>query len=168
MVLVCGSSGFWSWGEFELPVSRGDRPGTGEEFRERAEGLRGTEGEAREVGDMRAGEDGRLMEYVSLVRTEVLDMRVPESVGKMGKALGVIPFGTMASSIRALLWVLEPVLPVPPVAAGGMFKPCSSSSSSMDGNCCWKVSRLKCDSRGDEVVEDVGEGGPRVEAGTKA
>ena len=61
----------------------------------------------------------------------------------------------------------EPVLLVP-VTFDGILRASISSISSIEGKVCVKSCKLSTDIRGDEDVDEDGEGGPKLEVGTSA
>ena len=61
----------------------------------------------------------------------------------------------------------DPLLLVP-VTFDGSFSTSISSISSIEGNVCVKSFRLRTDMRGEEDVEEDGEGGPKLDVGTRA
>ena len=69
--------------------------------------------------------------------------------------------------IDGFLLERDPELLVP-VGCEGIFNPSISSSSSIEGNVVVKSWKLSADIRGDEEVEEDGDGGPRLEVGTSA
>lgn len=112
---------------------------------DKPEGLRGTVGESGERPG--AGDAGRLLNVSMVGGMGVLEGRGPGSIGSAGNRGG----------INSDLPALEPV-----------FSPSCSSSSSMDGNDVENSVRLICDVRGEEPVDEEGEGGPKLEVGTRA
>ena len=54
-----------------------------------------------------------------------------------------------------------------PVGLGGIFMPSISSSSSIEGKVVAKSCKLGADICGEEEVEEEGDGGPKLEGGTK-
>lgn len=131
---------------------------------ESPDGFRGT------VGDIgwRAGDAGRLTNASMVGGMGVLDGRGAWSIGRTGNvfanALGVVanPFISISSSAPDALLAREVELPA--VAPMGII----SSSSSMEGKLCVKSEKFRWDMRGEEDAEEVGEGGPKLEAGTSA
>ncbi len=78
--------------------------------------------------------------------------------------MGGTPF---ACDMEGFLLERDPELLVP-FGCEGIFKPSISSSSSIEGNVVVKSCRLNADIRGDDEVEEDGDGGPRLEVGTSA
>ena len=54
-----------------------------------------------------------------------------------------------------------------PVGTEGNKRASISSSSSIEGKACWKPAKSKWFNRGEDEAEDVGEGGPKLEAGMR-
>ena len=54
-----------------------------------------------------------------------------------------------------------------PVGLEGIFMPSISSNSSIEGKFVAKYCKLGADICGEEEVEDEGDGGPKLEVGTK-
>lgn len=131
---------------------------------DRYDGFRGIVGER----GVRIGELGRLWNVSIVGGIGVLDGRGPISMGKLGNGLGWNMGGTaFACDMDGFLLERDPELLVP-VGCEGIFNPSISSSSSIEGNVVAKLSRLRADIRGEEEVEEDGEGGPRLEVGTRA
>ena len=61
----------------------------------------------------------------------------------------------------------EPLLLVP-VVLEGILRASISSISSIEGNVWLKSCKLRTDMRGEDDVDEDGDGGPRLEVGTKA
>ena len=136
-----------------------------EEWRERLEGLRGTVGD---MGAARIGELGRLWNVSIVGGMGVLDGRGPISMGRTGKGLGCTNGGAplRRSDVDGLL-EREPLLLVP-VVLEGILRASISSISSIEGNVWLKSCKLRTDMRGEDDVDEDGDGGPRLEVGTKA
>lgn len=83
----------------------------------------------------------------------------------MGWTRGGAPL-TLKSAKDGLL-ERDPVLLVP-VGSGRSLRTSISSISSIEGNVCAKSCRLRTDMRGEEEVDEDGEGGPRLDVGTSA
>lgn len=132
---------------------------------DRFEGLRGTVGDRGE----RMGELGRLWNVSIVGGIGVLDGRGPMSIGSTGNGFGCMSGGrplALRSEMDGLL-EREPVLLVP-VMLDGSFRTSISSISSIEGNVCVKSCRLSIDIRGEDDVDDGGDGGPRLDVGTRA
>lgn len=75
----------------------------------------------------------------------------------------------MTGELLSAIWsecLLEPVTRVFSGGAEGSFNASISSSSSIEGNAWLKSDKLRReDIRGDDEVDDVGDGGPKLEAG---
>ena len=91
-------------------------------------------------------------------------------MGRTGKGLGWIKGGgaplARRSDIEGLL-EREPVLLVP-VTFDGILSTSISSISSIEGKVCVKSCRLNTDIRGEDEVDEDGDGGPRLDVGTRA
>lgn len=122
----------------------------GDDRSDKPEGLRGTVGESGER--FGAGDAGRLLKVSIVGGMGVLEGRGPGSMGRAGNR------GGMNGDLPAL----------EPVGTDGSFSPSCSSSSSMDGNDVANSVRLICDIRGEEPVDEDGEGGPKLDVGTRA
>ena len=121
-----------------------------DERSESPDGLRGTVGES---GDrLGVGEAGRLLKVSIVGGIGVLEGRGPGSMGSAGKR------GGRNGDLPAL----------DPVGTDGSLRPSCSSSSSMEGNDAANSVRVMCDVRGEEPVDEEGEGGPKLEVGTRA
>ncbi len=134
------------------------------ELSARLEGFRGTVGDS----GTRAGELGRLWKVSIVGGIGVLDGR-GISIGSTGNGLGWIRGGAPLAlrSANDGLLEREPVLLVP-VGSGRSLRTSISSISSIEGKVCAKSCKLKTDMRGEDEVDEEGEGGPKLEVGTSA
>lgn len=97
----------------------------------------------------------------------VLEGRGPGSIGRAGNCFENVDTGELLSKTWSE-YLLEPVMRVFKGGADGSFAPSISSISSIDGKLWLKSVRLKReDMRGEDEVDDVGEGGPKLDAGIK-
>ena len=121
-----------------------------DERSESPDGFRGTVGDNGERPG--AGDAGRLLKVSMVGGIGVLEGRGPGSIGNAGKR------GGMNGDLPAL----------DPVGTDGSLSTSCSSSSSMDGNEVANSVRLIWDVRGEEPVDEEGEGGPKLDVGTRA
>lgn len=135
-------------------------------FKDKFDGFRGTAGARGERGD---GELGRLLK-VSMLGIGVLEGRGPGSIGRAGNCfektdgeytvLGELKSATLSECL------LEPVAKGFNAGVEGSLSTSISSSSLIEGNVWLKSVKLRRDDmRGEEDVDDVGDGGPKLEAG---
>ena len=133
----------------------------------------GEEGAIGKAG--RVGDAGRLTKELVVGVLGVLDGLGPKSKGSVGKLLNIPPSlrvsrgGSFDGVVIVVVGCEALPLMLPPVGIDGTIcHPLTSSSSSIDGKACENSVRYDDDVCGEEEGEEVGDGGPRLERGTKA
>jgi hypothetical protein len=134
----------------------------------------GEEGVTGNTRGGRVGDAGRLAKELVVGVLGVLDGLGPGSNGRVGKLLNMPPSlrdGSFDGGVVVMvIEEREPLaLVLPPVGTEGTIShPPTSSSSSIDGKVCENSVKYDDEVCGDDDGEDVGDGGPRLDRGTKA